>query len=86
MRQELTLPTETLEQTAEAVTIAAVTASINAGFNPAGTRAVTVKQVVDTCAIIITFLREIENAPQERTIAQWRAAVENLRITMGGAS
>ena len=79
---EIATQSLTLEQRSEAITIAAVTAAIKCGFDPRDTRQVTVKQVVDACAIIVTFLQEAEKGP-ERSIAEWRAAVENLSVTLG---
>lgn len=82
MSTDLAKPAETLDQHAEQITIAAVTAAIRCGFDPSGTRGINLKQTVDACAIIVTFLREAEKGPQ-RTIAEWRAAVENLSVTVG---
>lgn len=82
MTTDLATQTDTLDQRAEAATIAAVTAAINCGFNPGGERKVTIKQVVDACAIIVVFLQEAEKGP-ERTISEWRSAVENLHVSFG---
>lgn len=83
MANELTKSVvETPDQQAEKVTIAAVMAAIKCGFDPADTRTVNVKQVIDACAIIVTFLKEMENGPS-RTVTEWRIAVENLSVTLG---
>lgn len=79
MATELTPVPEPLDH--ECIVMVAVTAAIKAGFDPANTRTVTAKQVMDACAIIALFLREAEK--QNWPIEQWRVAVENLNINLG---
>lgn len=71
-----------VEDAAERTTIEAVTKAIQIGFNAAGYRRTTVKQVADACIIIVTFLKEMEDGPP-RSVLEWREAVENLKIALG---
>lgn len=82
MAQELTERPLSPQEKYEADTIACITAAIRAGFDPNDEREITMKQVIDACAIVVTFLKEAERKPG-RSIQEWRHAVENLHVTLG---
>lgn len=68
----------------EAATIQAVMRAADAAFNPRGDRKLTVLEVLNTCAALVTFLNDAERSiGRNWGFGDWREAIENLTVTLG---
>jgi hypothetical protein len=75
-------PSVRLDANDEDLTASIVTAAAWAAFAPRGGE-LTVQDTIKVCAALITFLNAAEVA-RPRTFNQWRMAIENLRVNLGG--
>lgn len=80
------VPSDDLSEMArEAMTAEIMSAAIKAGFDPRNVRKdITVKQVFDACAIVITFMREAQARAPARSFPEWIEDIENLMVPLSG--
>jgi hypothetical protein len=57
-------------------------AAAEAAFMPDRRGPLTVKQIADICCGLVRFLERAGELP-DRSMADWKVAIENLRITLG---